>query len=205
MTEIDLVPADYARMQTARRRLRRLGAALLAIAALTLVARAMLAGALSAGKEDLARLEATQRSWQEAKARTEKHSAEALASEKQLAALAELRGRDHLRLLLDAMDRAYVEKVWFDEIRYFRRELGSDGTPPKVAGASRAQHVEQRVSVVGHAMNHATLAQFMKQLEQQPAVADLALVDTGSRSYPQATVIDFKLSLGVDPAGKGRP
>jgi len=216
MSGIDLIPADYARAQTVRRRLRRLMVACVAVAALTVFAKATLAVLLSAEKDELARLQATKRLWQEAKTRTDQHAGEASATEKQLAALAELRGRDHVRLLLEAVDRAYVEKVWFDEIRYFRRELageaGNGPGSPRTAGAARAaggasgaQHVEQRVSMVGHAMNHVTLAEFMKRLELQPAVAELNLVDTSPRSYPHAMIIDFKLSLAVDPNRKARP
>ena len=207
MTGIDLIPADYARAQAVRRRLRRLVAACLAIAAVTVLAKATLALLLSAEKEELARLQQTKRLWQETKSKTDKHASEASATEKQLAALAELRGRDDLRLLLEAVDRAYVEKVWFDEIRYFRRELAADppGATRATSGASGAQHVEQRVGMVGHAVNHVTLAEFMKRLELQPAVVDLNLVDTSPRSYPQAMIIDFKLSLVMDANRKGRP
>lgn len=203
MSGMDLIPADYARAQTVRRRLRRLAAACVAIAALTIVAKATLALLLSAEKEELARLQVTKRLWQDAKTRTDKHAAEASATEKQLAALAELRGRDHLRLLLDAVDKAYVDKVWFDELRFYRREIAS-GSGSAASGASGAQHVEQRVAMVGHALNHVTLAEFMKRLELQPAVAELNLVDTSPRSYPQTMIIDFKLSLLVDPNRKAR-
>jgi len=204
MTEIDLIPADYARLQGLRRRLRQLLFALVALAALTLLASTTLAMLLAAQKGELARLQATKRLWQETKTQTERQRGEALVAEKQLAALGELRGRDHLRLFLHAVDSAYVDKVWFDEIRYYRREIvpaAAAGAPPARGAAER---VEQRVGMVGHAVNHAMLAQFMKQLEMQPAVVDLALVDTSPRAYPQGLIIDFKLGLLVDAKRKGR-
>jgi len=61
-----------------------------------------------------------------------------------------------------------------------------------------AQRVEQRVGMTGHAMNHVTLAEFMRKLESEPAVAELALIDTSPRSYPNGIVIDFKLGLLVE-------
>lgn len=210
MREIDLIPADYARTQALRRRLRRLITALVALAAFTLLARGTLSILLAAEKDDISRLQATKRLWQEAKTQTEKHAGEALAAEKQLSALAELHGRDHLRLFLEAVDRAYVERVWFDEIRYYRREVVAaperNGAPARVEAGKAApgvQRVEQRVGMVGHAMNHVTLAEFMKKLELQPAVAELALVDTSPRAYPQALIIDFKLGLLLEPKAKG--
>jgi len=204
MTEIDLIPADYARLQGLRRRLRQLLVALVALAALVLLARTTLAVLLSAEKEEVARLQATKRLWQETKTKTERHRSEALVTEKQLTALGDLHGRDHLRLFLHALDTAYVDKVWFDEIRYYRREVvpATPGSAP--AARAAAEHVEQRAGMVGHAVNHAMLAEFMKKLELQPAVAELALVDTSPRAYPQALIIDFKLALLIDAKRKGR-
>lgn len=204
MTEIDLIPADYARLQGVRRRLRQLLVSLVALAALILLARTTLAMLLSAEKQEVARLQATKQLWQETKTKTERHRSEALVTEKQLTALDELHGRDHLRQFLHALDTAYVDKVWFDEIRYYRREVvpAAPGSAP--APRAAAERVEQRAGMVGHAMNHAMLAEFMKKLELQPAVAELALVDTSPRAYPQALIIDFKLALLIDAKKKGR-
>ena len=203
MSEIDLIPADYARLQRLRRRLRRLLVTLVALAALILLARITLAMLLSAEKQEVARLQATKQLWQETKTKTERHRSEALVTEKQLTALDDLHGRDHLRQFLHALDTAYVDKVWFDEIRYYRREI-VPAAPGSAPSPRPAERVEQRAGMVGHAMNHAMLAEFMKKLELQPAVAELALVDTSPRAYPQGLIIDFKLALLIDARKKGR-
>jgi hypothetical protein len=206
MSEIDLIPADYAREQRTRRHLLWLGAGVLALACVVGVARGALGVLLSAEKEQVARLQHKKVIWQQAKARTEKFSNEAQVTQKQLDALDGLRGREHLRLFLLAVDHAYVEKVWFDEIRYYRREqppLLVPGQKPPAAPAF--QPMEQRAGMVGHALNHATLAEFMRRMEGQPAIAELNLVDTSPRNYPHALVIDFKLALLLEHKPKGHP
>lgn len=218
MSEFDLIPADYARERALRRRLRWTMASFILLCCLVVLARSALGLLVAGEKEQLAQLQAKKRLWQENKAKTEKYASEALATEKQLLALDELRGREHLRLFLEALDTAYVDKVWFDEIRYYRRENlpaapapqagarpASAPVPQKGAAPPPVQRVEQRVGMVGHAMNHVTLAEFMRKLESQPAVSDLALIDTSPRSYPNGLVIDFKLGLLVDRKVKGVP
>jgi hypothetical protein len=202
VSEFNLIPADYAREQALRRRLRWAIASFIVLGCLVVAARTVLGVLVAGEREELTQLQAKKRQWQENKARTEKYAAEALAAEKQLLALDELRGREHLRLFLEALDGAYVDKVWFDDIKYYRREAP---VPPKGTGVAAAQRVEQRVGMTGHATSHVTLAEFMRRLESQPAVAELALVDTSPRSYPNALIIDFKLGLLVERKAKVLP
>lgn len=202
MSEFNLIPADYAREQEARRRLLRALISLAVLCGVVVLARVALGTLVAVEKDKVAQLQVKKRLWQESKAKTEKFVEEARTTERQLAALDDLRGRDHLRLFLEALDTAYVNKVWFDEIRYYRREPAP--APAQQKGAEPvAQRVEQRVGMVGHATNHIMLAEFMRKLENQAAIADLALVDTSPRSYPGALVIDFKLGLLVDRKVKG--
>ena len=208
MSEFNLIPADYALAQTLRRRMRWALALLVLVCCLVAVARSALVFLVAGEREELAQLQAKKRLWQESKAKTEKYIAEAAVAQKQLLALDELRGREHLRLFLEALDGAYVDKVWFDEIKYYRRDhLAAPAVPAaqKAAVAPVAQRLEQRVGMTGHALNHVTLAEFMRKLESQPAVAELTLVDTSPRSYPHALIIDFKLGLLIERKPKLLP
>jgi hypothetical protein len=191
MSELDLIPPDYARKQQLRRRLRLAAALLVSTACLVVLARSALGVLVASEKQQVARLEAKKLAWQQSRTKTEQYTSQALAIEKQLRALDELRGRDQLRLFLEALDSAHVDQVWFDEIRYYRRE--------------KAPRTEQHAGVTGHAMNHATLADFMRRLETQPGVAQVTLLDTSARRYPTAVVIDFKLSLLVAQTAGRRP
>jgi hypothetical protein len=192
MSEFNLIPADYAREQVLRRRLRRASAGLLMLCCLVLLARSALGLLVTGERNYLAQLQTKRQLWQESKAKTEQYTREALVAEKQLLALNELRRREHLRLFLEALDTAYVDKVWFDEIKYYRRE--------SLAAGAR---VEQRIAMTGHATNHIMLAEFMRKLENQPAIAELTLLDTSPRAYPGGLIIDFKLALLVERKAKG--
>ena len=203
MSEFNLIPADYAKEQAVRRRLRWALLSFAVLCGFVVLARVAVGTLVAIEKDKVAQLQVKKRLWQESKAKTERYLEEARTTERQLAALDDLRARDHLRLFLEALDTAYVNKVWFDEIRYYRHEIAPAPPPqPKVA-QSAIPRVEQRVGMVGHATNHIMLAEFMRKLENQAAIADLALVDTRPRSYPGALVIDFKLGLLVDRKAKG--
>jgi hypothetical protein len=197
MSEFNLIPADYAREQALRRRLRRASAGLLVLCCLVLLARSALGLVVSGERNYVAQLQSKRQLWQESKAKTEQYTREALVAEKQLLALNELRRREHLRLFLEALDTAYVDKVWFDEIKYYRP------LPAATPAGVPAARVEQRIAMTGHATNHIMLAEFMRKLEKQPAVAELTLLDTSPRAHPQGLIIDFKLALLVERKAKG--
>lgn len=198
MSEFNLIPADYARRQVLRIRLRWAAAGLVMLCCLVVLARSALSLLIAGERSHVAQLQAKRQLWQESKAKTEQYTREAAAAEKQLLALDELRRREHLRLFLEAVDRAYVERVWFDEIKYYRREITPVAPAAQKDSAQPAPRMEQRVAMTGHATNHIMLAEFMRKLETQPAVAELALLDTGPRSYPHGLIIDFKLALLVE-------
>ncbi len=224
MAELDLIPADYAQRQILRRRVKRFVAAVVSLACLLTLARGGLHLLASAETGEVARLQGQERLWAQSKAKVEEYTKQKLATQRQLVALDELRGRDRLRLFLRAVDAAHVENVWFDEIRYYRRDSLPAGNLDSLPGGARAgiiavpeknvpapetapkaPDIEQRVGIVGHAINHATLAEFMRRLESQRGIADVSLLDTSPRSYPNALVIDLKLSLLVDEKARGRP
>jgi hypothetical protein len=202
MSEFNLIPADYARRQVLRRRLRLAAGGLVMLCCVIVLARSALGLLIAGERNHVAQLQAKRQLWQESKAKTEQYTKEALATEKQLLALDELRRREHLRLFLEGVDSAYVERVWFDEIKYYRREI-----PPPAGQKDAVQpmRMEQRVAMTGHATNHIMLAEFMRKLETQPAITDLTLLDTGPRSYPQGLIIDFKLALLVERKAKVLP
>lgn len=205
MAELDLIPADYGQRQSLRRRLKRFAAALALLASLLGLARSALHFLTSAEKTEVARLQGQEQLFAQTRAKVEDYRSRKLATEKHLIALDELRGRDRLRLFLKAVDAAFVENVWFDEMRYYRRDIPAPANNvPNPAASGKGLDIEQRVEIVGHAMNHATLAEFMRRLEGQPGIAEVSLVDTRPRAYPNALVIDLKLSLLIDEKVRGR-
>ncbi len=217
MAEFDLIPTEYAQGQVLRRRMKWFLVALASIACLVGLARLGLALATGFETGETARLRKQAQLSAQAKAKVEEYRQMKLAAENQLKALDELRGRDRLSLFLGAIDAAYLNGVWFDAIRYYRSETLPAGkldalaggthagiiVVPKenvpVAGApARTPGIEQHVELVGHALNHSLVAEFMRALGQQPGIVDVRLLDTGLRSYSNALVVDFKLLLLVD-------
>ena len=224
MATLDLIPADYAQRQLLRRRVRRFAAAVVSLACLVALARLTLHFLSSIEKGEVARLRIQEQLVTQGKTRMEEYRNRKLATQQQLIALDELRGRDRLRLFLKALDAAHVENVWLEEIKYYRRDNLAAGNPDSPPGIARAgilvvpeksapqpgtagtgPDVEQRVGITGQAANHATLAQFMRRLEGQPGIADVSLLDTSRRSYSNALLIEMKLSLLVDEKARRRP
>lgn len=224
MAEFDLIPKDYAQSQQLRLRLKRFAAALVGVVVFVALARLGLVFAAQSATGAVAHLRNQGQISAQAKAAADAYRQEKLVAEKQLAALDDLRGRDRLRLFLRALDAAYLDGIWFDDIRYYRSETLLSGNldalpgggragiivvptenPAAVKSAAQARGIEQQVALAGQALNHSRLAEFMRALGGQPGIADVRLLDTGLRAYANALVIDFKLSLLVDDRAGRRP
>ena len=216
MADIDLIPADYAKLALVRRRTKPLLIALIALALVVGLARLALYLLISFENANVAQLQKETQIFARTRADADNFRQQKQLVEKQLAELDELRGRDRLRLLLRAIDAAYSDSIWFEQLRFFRRDLptgdlsslpggGRSGiiVVPKenipIPGAAPAPAgVEQRAEIVGHATNHTKLAQFMLSLGSQPGIVEVRLVDTGLGSYSNVPVIDLTLMLLVD-------
>ena len=216
MADVDLIPADYLNARLVQRRVRQLLIACVCVGVVVGAARLALNLAMSHEKLSLARLEKEGQVSARSKAEADNYRQQKLLAEKQLAELDELRGRDRLRLLLQAIDAAHSDSVWLDELRFFRLDLVANGktsslpgvrsdiivvprqnvpvsgAPPPPAG------IEQRVEIIGHATNHTRLAEFMRSLSSQPGIAEVRLLDTGLGSYANSPVINLTLLLLVD-------
>jgi Tfp pilus assembly protein PilN len=215
LPDVDLIPADYLRAQLVRRRVRHLLLACVALALVVGGARLALNLALSVEKENIARLQQEGQVSTRSKAEADNFRQQKLLAEKQLAELDELRGRDRLGLLLHAIDAAYSDSIWLDELRFLRRDPVPGGNTSSLPGGERSgiivvprqnvpasavlpAGIEQRVEIVGHATNHTRLADFMRILGSQPGIAEVRLLNTGLGSYRNSPVIDLTLMLLVD-------
>jgi Tfp pilus assembly protein PilN len=217
VADVDLIPADYSKAQFVRRRVRQLLLACVSVVVVVGVARLALNLVTSFEKANIARLEKEGQLSTRSKAEADNFRQQKLLTEKQLAELDELRGRDRLRLLLQAIDAAYSDSIWLDELRFFRRDPVPDATTMSLPGAERSgiivvprqnvpasaaapprAGIEQRVEIVGHATDHTRLAEFMRSLGSQPGIAEVRLLNTGLGSYRNSPVIDLTLLLLVD-------
>ena len=216
MADIDLIPADYAKLALVRRRMKPLLMALIALALVVGLARLALYLLVSFENANIAQLQKEGQISARTKAEADNFRQQKQLAEKQLAELDELRGRDRLRLLLRAIDAAYSDSIWLEQLRFFRRDLptgdlsslpggGRSGiivvpkeNIPTPGAAPAPAGVEQRAEIIGHATNHTKLAEFMRGLGSQPGIAEVRLVDTGLGSYANMPVIDLTLMLLVD-------
>lgn len=224
MADVDLIPADYSKTQLVKRRVKQLLIACVSVVVVVGAARLALNLVMSTEKRIIARLENEQQIAARSKAAADNYRQQIQLASNQLAELDELRGRDRLRLLLQAIDAAYSDRVWLDELRFFRHDPASTGNvrarpggahsdiivaPRQNVPASRAARpfaaIEQRVEMIGHATNHTRLAEFMRSLGSQPGIAEVRLENTGLGSYSNNPVIDLTLLLFVDDkVGKPR-
>jgi hypothetical protein len=147
---------------------------------------------------------------QQNKSKTEMSRQQKQVIEQQLAALAHLRGQDRLRLFLQAVDDAYSEGVWFDNLRFMRLSNANTLNPTNEGvnqGISKVPIVNENLStldinhgaeIIGHAINHSALAEFMRKLAAEKSVENLRLIDTGMRNYTNLQVVEFNLDLQVN-------
>jgi hypothetical protein len=217
VADVDLIPADYSKAQSVRRRVRQLLLACVALVVVVGAARLALNLVMSLEKASIARLETEGQLSARTRTAADNFRQQKLLAEKQLAELDELRGRDRLRLLLQAIDAAYSDSIWLDELRFFQRDYALAGKTsllpggersgiivvprpnvPAPAAAAAPAVMEQRVEIVGHATSHTRLAEFMRSLGGQPGIAEVRLRDTGLGSYRNSPVIDLTLMLLVD-------
>ncbi|MBI3045851.1 MAG: PilN domain-containing protein [Betaproteobacteria bacterium] len=223
MADIDLIPAIYLKRQLVRELVRGFAIAVTAVVVLVGAARVGLNRAMESETANVARLQKAADIYAQTEAKADGYREQRKIGERQLSQLDELRGRDRLKLLLQAIDAAYSPGIWFDELRFLRRENLPTGTlkPPAggagptlilipkgnvpVPGAAASRpSVEQRVELIGHATDHTRLAEFMRTLSAQPGITDVRLLDTGLRTYTNTRVIDMSLTLLID-ARPGRP
>jgi Tfp pilus assembly protein PilN len=223
VADIDLIPAAYLKRQLAQQLVTRFLIAAIAVAALVGAGRVALNRAIDSETATVARVHKAIEIYSQTEAKADGYREQRKIGETRLSHLDELRGRDRLKVLLQAIDSAYSPSIWLDELRYLRRENLPTGTlkPPgggagstvlvipkgnvPVPGAAASRpSVEQRVEIVGHATDHTRLAEFMRSLSAQPGIADVRLLDTGLRTYTNTQVIDLSLTLLIENK-PGRP
>ena len=83
----------------------------------------------------------------------------------------------------------------------------TDNATTEASAAVMVEAVEAHhgVEIVGHALSHSVLAEFMRNLGQATSVADLQLIDTSTRNYTTLQVIDFNLAFKISNAAQRQP
>jgi uncharacterized protein YegJ (DUF2314 family) len=206
MDEMDLIPSDYRKERNRHNWIRKF----LTLCVLVVIAIASLRGMLGyliwRENVQVVRLEQQESIAAQNNAKAETYRQQKQVTERQLAALNELRGRDRVAQFLQSIDTAYSPGIWFDSIHFMREN--KTGTLQNVpsntsiivvpnGAEDKPLDISQSVEIVGHASNHTILAEFMRKLGAQPNVADLRLIDTTLRSYAAAQIVDFNMTLQI--------
>jgi Tfp pilus assembly protein PilN len=203
MAEIELIPAAYATGRMWRRRLMRFALGLVLLAMVIAAARAWLNWRIAAERPAVAALRQGQTTANARRAaldgiRKDKQSAEA-----RLLALQGLRDRAAWPVVFRAIDAAHHSNIWFDELDYSREARGGSpaagAAPAAPAASGAAPALLHRFEIVGHALTHAAVTEFMRELDAQPGIGDLRLTDSGMRRYSTIDVVDFRLTGLIEP------
>jgi hypothetical protein len=207
MSSMDLIPSDYRQNLGLRRMVSNFFLACVLVLCGIGLTKALFTYLIWRENVQVVQLEQQEQVSQQNKTKADEYRQQKQVTEQQLAALDELRGGNRLAMFLQSVDNAYNEGVWFDELRFMRRS--ATGTLDNLPGAANAGIVvvpngaetpqtlelNHGAEIIGHAMNHSVLAEFMRKLGAEANVADLRLIDTGTRNYTTIQVVDFNLAL----------
>ncbi len=216
MSEIDLIPADY-RLQL---RLKRHGTRFLVFfGCLVLVIAGSqwgLSRSLEAERAAIQQLKTGEMDLLQQKTRLEELRSEKADLTNRLQVLKALRGGPPAERIFVQIDRAIGREVWFTELKFIREGQVQEvepqsGTPgyfvivskDRNRDRSESWQTKTRIEIRGQALTHSALAEFVRRLQVQPGIADVYLLNTGSRSYTTSQVIDYQLAAVVDSAEGG--
>ena len=216
---VDLIPADYRRSQRVQRQLRSLGWTCLGLLVALGLGAAGLAHYLDKERAALARFKHLQ-----AQAHAQQNRLNELKTQRDLAsrhvqALDTLRGSASVGRLFSAVDAALNGRIWFQELAYSRAnetfgQPTAAGTPATVAPngnrgaatpAAGARPLREQADIRGVALDHAALAEFIRQLAARPGVNEVRLLDTRARNYPNLQVVDFQVATLFEVAAGAAP
>lgn len=196
MPEIDLIPASWRARQHARRSLRR-GAA--AIAGLIIgIGAARIGLELSTRTEQAAvqEIQGARRDADREAARLIALQARHTELQRQDALIAALRGPSLLREVLQPLDRALEDGLWFDELQFAHPSLlPQPGSPPPI--------IERSLGMRGKATDAATVGRFVDALASRGPCLKPALTPGETRRYTRFELVEFTVSCPLRPTTAG--
>jgi len=194
--EIDLIPASWRAQRKARRTLR--GAAV-AMAGLVIgIGAARIGLEVSTRNEQAAvqAIQATRRDGDREAARLSALQARHAELQRQEALIATLRGPGLVGSVLQPLDRALEDGLWFDDLQYARPTLlPQPGSPPPTT--------ESSLGIRGKASDAATVGRFVDALASRGPCLKPALAPGEARRYTRFELVEFAVSCPLRPTGTG--
>lgn len=201
---VDLIPDEYRRGVRLQRQIRGLAWMCLGVLLAMGLCAAGISHLLKEERAGLARLKHLQAQAGAQQARLTEIRARRDVAERRVRALDGLRGGASIQRLFDALDAALNGRIWFQELVY-ARATDAPGAADKAAEAAAARRVEaktddrmrrtrERADIRGLAVDHAALAEFIRELAARPGLSEVKLIDTSARNYPNVQFVDFQVS-----------
>ena len=214
MSDVDLVPGHYRRLQRLRATLRRSGIVAVLVLVCIGVAKAGLVHGIQIKQRELGQLRTAKTGLLSQKAQVKGLELEKSDLERQLALLDGLRGGPAAKQTLLAVDRALNGNVWFLSWSFRRTGELVEEAPETVntgyfivvpAQSSdepeRAWRLRSHMEIRAQAANHSALATFVRELVEQPEVEEVKVVNTRVHRYTSAQVVSFELAVVIRSRG----
>lgn len=213
---MDLIPGDFRRLRRTRYYLRAVGAACALLAVFCALGWLGLQALIASEEQKIEQLRRQDGQFQVDQSKVAEMRQKKQLIEDQLGALSRLRAGEQVESLLRAIDAAHTPGIWFESIQLHHpaNETAGAALAKVLPGALRAMGgvpsaasaktgAGGSVNIIGHAIDHTRLAEFMRKLGEQSGMARLYLIDTKPRSYAEVEAIDFALAMQLDVQGAG--
>lgn len=210
MSEIDLVPSSYRQFLRIRRWIRNFGFIYGVLIAAIVASKVLLSFGIDAEASAIERLKADKRLVLNKKTKSDQLQEDRSTLEKRLAVLNTLRGGPPVRDVFLSIDRAMHEDVWFLDWKFMRAGEFVEGKSKSVntgyfivvpedgsGSKERAWRVQTHMEIKAQALDHSSLADFVRRLSEQRVFDDVKVLTTRVHRYPAAQVVDFELAVIV--------
>jgi hypothetical protein len=211
VSEIDLIPAGYRERLGLKRWIDGFGITLIALVILIGVVRVGLGYGIRAQERELETLRSAKAEALRQKAHLDQLSRQAQELQRRLTILGGLRGGVSAREMFPTVDRALSEGVWFTSWEFRRAGELVEKDPetvntgyfivvPKQAAdePERAWRMQTHMEIHAHALDHSTLAGFVRRLVEQPEIEEARVLNTSTRHHGSPQIVDFDLVLVVN-------
>ncbi len=182
------------------------------LVALVGIGRTHLNRMVDSREQQVARLRVARGDVLDRKARLESLQAEKVELLRRQAILSGLRGGVEARRMFLVVDQALDGNVWFLSWTFRRAGELVDHEPETVDTGyfivvpsrakdepEKAWRLEAHMEIHARALDHATLAEFVRRLVEQPEVRDVRVLRTRVHEYTARQVVDFELAVIVNP------
>jgi hypothetical protein len=209
MHELELIPPDY---RAGRQIIRRcfFGAVILVLATLLLLLAVLLLSRHNDRQESqIFAMQQQQNDFRYQQNQLKELTRTRSSLQRELRFLEGLRSGVAVSELLDAVDKALGDNpVWFQEWS-FRRASSLVDKPPGTstqgyfiliqdedspATRQEALKLDMKMTIRGQSDDHRALSHFLRQLSEQPQIAEVNLSRTSLRRYTSGEVLDFELT-----------